>query len=327
MKKLSEQYIIDYLSSDTTLPSNIIGIGDDTAVIERDTNCELITKDLLIEDQHFRLRYGSPAQLARKALHVNLSDIAAMGGTPLAILLGLSIPLTLPLDYLTSFLTAFKEECNKANVHLIGGDTTHSPQGFIISITAIGQADKTHIKYRSGATEKNVLCLLGYAGDAHAGLLLLENNQPDCQPLKDAFLAPTALIEEGAWLGKQTAVTAMLDTSDGIYLDLKRLSAASQVGAILNIDTLPLSPSLSQASEALPVSPIECALIGGEDYGLLFTVQATELKALKESFSRHFNIPFTVIGVMTQQPGLVLQQNNKPFECHYQPFSHFHEEQ
>lgn len=326
MKKLSEQSIIRFLAHEISLPQQVHGIGDDAAVIERHGECDVITKDLLIEDQHFRLRYYTPQQLAKKALHVNLSDIAAMGATPRYIFLGLGIPQSLSPDWLTEFLHHFKIACQHANVYLLGGDTTHSPNGLFISITAIGQASPTHIKYRSGAVRSDIICLLGYAGDSHAGLLLLERNIADFDALKACTLSPSALIAEGLWLSKQSSVTAMLDTSDGIYIDLKKLCDASKVGAVLHINALPLSPLLPSACEALHISPIECALIGGEDYGLLFTVKKEAYDALSTAFQKEFNTPLTAIGEITDSNHLELMQHDAPYAFHYKPFSHFDEE-
>ena len=326
MKKLNEQKIIDILSDKIILPKNICGIGDDAAVLEQQDHCEVITKDLLIEDQHFRLSYYTPAQLAKKALHVNLSDIAAMGATARYVFLGLSIPINTKTNWLEAFLQSFKEECQQANVYLLGGDTTLSPHGFMISLTVIGDADKTHIKYRNGASPSDAICLLDYAGDAHAGLLLLEHNMADFMPLKESALAPTALSEEGMWLGSQTAVTAMLDTSDGIYIDLKRLCAASNVGAVLNVEQLPISPLLPAAAQQLSITPTDCALIGGEDYGLLFTVKKEAVSNLQHAFQQDFAIPLTTIGTITETKTVELRQNNMEYRLHSKPFSHFNED-
>lgn len=326
MKKLNEKDIIQFLARHVILPDNVHGIGDDAAVIHRDDHSDVITKDLLIEDQHFRLRYYTPAQLAKKALHVNLSDIIAMGAKPDYVFLGLGIPSTLSPDWLEEFLHHIKLECQKANVYLLGGDTTFSPHGLILSLTVVGYATATDIKYRSGANVSDIICVLGQLGEAHAGLLLLEQNRGDFPELITRTLSPTALIEEGQWLGKEPAVTAMLDISDGLYIDLKRLCDASQVGAIINVETLPNSAHLERACPTLSLTPIECALIGGEDYGLLFTVKKEAYATLKASFKEIFNTPFSTIGIITDSKHLALKHHNQPYFLSQKPFSHFNEE-
>lgn len=325
MKKLSEADIIRFLANDVSLPSNVFGIGDDAAVIHRGDYDEIITKDLLIENQHFRLHYSTPAELAKKALHVNLSDIAAMGGVADYIFLGLSVPLTLSPEWLEAFLHHVQLECQHENVYLLGGDTTYSPHGLTISITVIGHGMPSSIKYRHHAKVSDVVCLLGFTGDAHAGLLLLEKNIPDFESLKKCSLAPTALTKEGRWLGAQPAVTAMMDTSDGIFIDLKHLCDASRVGAILNIDALPLSPQLQLACDRLQIAPIECALIGGEDYGLLFTVKQEMYHVLHGDFIKQFDTPFNAIGIVTNTGHLELKEHGELYHFNYKPFSHFNE--
>lgn len=322
MKKLNENAIIELLS-ENNLPANLIGIGDDAAVILRNELCEVITKDLLIEDIHFRLQYFTPENLAQKALQVNLSDIAAMGATPRYIFLGLSIPRYLSSQWLEMFLQAFKQQCELNKVTLLGGDTTASAQGFFISITAIGEAQKTSLKFRNQAQAGNVICLLGYAGDAYAGLLLLEKNIPNFDNLKNALLAPIALIKEGIWLGKQQAVTAMTDTSDGLYVDLQNVCHASKVGAAINIDALPISKNLVKATRKLEISPIECALNGGEDYGLLFTVEKNAFADLQKTFTQTFATPLTAIGEITGSNVIELKHNHEPYAFVPKPFRHF----
>jgi thiamine-monophosphate kinase len=300
-------------------------MGDDAAVIEREHDCEVITKDLLIEDQHFRLRYFTPAHLAKKALHVNLSDIAAMGATAEYAILGLAIPSTLSPTWLSEFLAHFAEECKKVNIYLIGGDTCFSPQGFLISITIIGRVTKSELKLRSGAKPLDILCLLGYPGDAYAGLQLLERDDCAFAPLLHAARSPTALIEEGKWLGEKAAVTAMIDTSDGLYIDLQHLCEASLVGAKLELNQLPVSSLLPEACTYLKIAQEKCQLIGGEDYGLLFTVQKDDYPDLKKAFQQAFTTPFASIGYITETPGIKLLRDNTAYAFHYHPFSHFGE--
>ena len=256
---ISEDEIVSALQS-----SSFGFIGDDAALLpsEKSDSNYVVTKDLLVQDLHFRTKYFTPQDLAHKALHVNLSDLAAMGAKPLYILCGISIPDDLQ-DYCVKFLDYLTLACKKAEVVLIGGDTTASKARLFISITAIGSAVKNYIKTRSTAKVDDIICIAGNLGFAHTGLTALEKGFETDKKYTKSFLRPTAKTKEGIWLGKKDCITGMMDISDGLYVDLRRLCKASNKGAILNIELLKncLESKIS----------IKTALEGGEDYGLLFT--------------------------------------------------------
>lgn len=213
-------------------------IGDDAAVLPNLSNDKyIITKDLLTEDVHFRLKYFMPQDLAHKALHVNLSDLAAMGAEPLYILCGISMPNHLQ-EYASNFLSYLTICCQEVGVILIGGDTTSSSEKLFISITAIGKAQERNIKYISTARSDDLVCLAGNLGFAHLGFTTLENGFVTNTKYTDKFLHPQAKLKEGVWLGKHTCVTSMTDVSDGIYINLKRLCFASNKRGIIDIDLL-----------------------------------------------------------------------------------------
>lgn len=306
---ISETHLIHLLK--TQFPSHI---GDDAAVIPfTDTSSYVITQDILVEDIHFRLASQDIKSLAHKALHVNLSDIAAMGATPRYVLMGLSIPSD--ATEVSAFLKAFSKACKEVNVTLIGGDTTRSPNPWFISITVIGIAPTEHLKYRSTARPGDSLCLIGKLGYAHLGFTALEQEVTGLKLFKQAFHSPKACLDAGLWLGKQKAVHAMMDTSDGLYIDLKRLCEASQVSATIELTALPLSSTFLKACKHLNLDPIHTALTGGEDYGLLFTVEANH--SFIEAYTPH------VIGKISHGSGVKFTQNHTPKALKLTPFSHF----
>ncbi len=303
---------------------HIIGIGDDAAVIPKGENaCYVISKDVLVENVHFRLSYYDPLTLAHKAIHSNLSDLAAMGAQAKYILLGLSLPSSIKESWITDFQQHFCDICLAEKIVLIGGDTTRSPSSLFISITVIGEAPQSEIKLRSTAQVGDNLCVIGNLGEAYAGLYCLENNILDFPRLKKSALFPNALQQEGAWLGKQIEVTAMMDISDGLWIDSQRLCAASKVGAILNLEKCAFSPELKNFCQKTGLKLNEVMLAGGEDYALLLTVKERAVKSLKAAFEKEFNTPFCKIGKITAEEKIRFNFNGSPLELKLKPFSHF----
>jgi len=233
---LSEQSIITQLQH--AFPQDI---GDDAAVFKAfGAQSYVITKDLLIENIHFRTQYVNPTALAHKAIHVNLSDIAAMGAKPLFVLLGLSFPKNKE-EYIKSFLEYFAQVCQKESITLLGGDTTASPEMIYLSITAVGIAETVRVKYRHTARAGDCIAATGTLGEAYLGLLACEQGCKELTDYKKIFLEPTARIAEGLWLAQHDTVHALMDVSDGLYADLKKLCAASKVAAEIRLEQLSYS--------------------------------------------------------------------------------------
>lgn len=315
---INEANIIAYLKKE--FPQQI---GDDAAVIAPSgTKQCVITQDVLVENVHFRRRYQSAASLAHKALHVNLSDLAAMGAKPAYILLGLSTP-NIDADYIHEFIAAFSHACHRAEVILIGGDTTRASTELFLSITAIGYAEAIHLKYRHTAKPTDIICVAGELGAAHLGFTALEHDREEFNHYKHLFLNPTARTSEGLWLGAQPGVTAMMDLSDGLLTDLEKLAAASHSQAILNLDMLSHTSMFVATCHELKQDPIETQLIGGEDYGLLFTINAHEYSDIASRFATHFKYPLQKIGTITKGHGVQLVQHGLPVHLNISPFSHF----
>ncbi|PPE05357.1 thiamine-phosphate kinase [Holospora curviuscula] len=293
-------------------------IGDDAAILPHVNpgNRYVISKDVFIEDVHFRTSYFTSADLAHKALHVNLSDIAAMGAEPLYILCGISIPSN-EQDYAIRFLDSLTAICQNIGVTLIGGDTTASLDRLFVSITALGQAPEANIKYRNASKVGDLICVIGNLGFAHLGFLGLEQSLTTSTKYINSFLRPQAKIKEGIWLGNQPVVSSMMDISDGLYIDLKRLASSSKKHAVIDMDWL--------QSHLTPEVSLHIALEGGEDYGLLVTVHQDSLEELSYRFTESFGYNLKIIGHITNGEGVSFTEDNKPAEIIVNHFAHFGE--
>jgi thiamine-monophosphate kinase len=276
-------------------------IGDDAAIIEQSNGQSyVVTKDVLVEDVHFRTSYFDPTSLAHKALQVNLSDMAAMGAKPSFVLLGISIPQS-RLQYAEEFIEAFTGLCKKEAVALIGGDTTRSPDKLFISVTAIGIAPSQAIKRRATAKAGDFICVAGEMGSAHLGFIASERALDGLENYKKAFLRPEAKIKEGQWLGTQDSVTSLMDLSDGLFVDLTKLCQASELQAEVDLDLFKPSRGFIDSCKELGLDPVDTMLAGGEDYSLLFTVAPAGYQELTEGFTKRFGYAVKPIGHITKR--------------------------
>ena len=305
---MEENKVIEYIRSKFPYKN---GIGDDAAII---ANNHVISKDLLIEDIHFRTKYFDPKSLAHKSLHVNLSDMAAMNAKPLYIMLGISFPKNNDA-YIQIFIEEFCKVCHKNNVIIIGGDTTSSSDKISISITIIGMSDNP-VK-RSTANIGDDIYVIGELGYAHLGLEALENGIEGLEIFKESFLRPKAKLKEALCLVSELEVTAMMDVSDGLVIDLKKLCLSSGVAARINISELEYIKDFQLACEKLSLDPLSVALMGGEDYGLLVTMKPDAYKDFDA-----FNLK-KIGKIIAGKKGLVLY--DKAIDISVKMFSHFGE--
>jgi thiamine-monophosphate kinase len=296
----------------------IIGIGDDAALV-RTPGRMLLTTDLLVEDEDFR-RDGHPARLlGRKALNVNLSDIAAMGGRPRHALVAMALPADLDESWLRQFMAGFRAAAGEAGVALVGGDLSQAEK-IMIAVTVTGEAG-TPVP-RSGARPGDVIFVSGTLGDAAGGLRLLEQGGlggvvKEVRPLLDAFLDPVPRLELGALLARRKLASAMIDISDGLSVDLTHICEESRVGAEVEERRIPISPALAHMAR----DPMAMALNGGEDFELLFTVRPKHLGAV-ERLARRFDL--SRIGRITAGRRRVLiraDKTKKPLRA--KGFEHF----
>ena len=298
ISELGEFGLIDRLTSDIkpTNASTLLGAGDDCAILGYDgTTRQLVTTDLLLEGIHFDLVYTPLRHLGYKAVMVNFSDVYAMNGTPRQITVSLGIDKRLQVEDIEELYAGMRLACERHKVDLVGGDTSSSVTGLTISITCIGEAPEKDIVRRSGAKPTDLICCSGNLGAAYLGLQLLEREKaiyfqqlkegklsPDTpfQPefsgreyLLERFLKPEARRDITEALRKAGIVpTSMMDISDGLSSELLHICKASQVGCRLYEERIPLDYQTAAAAEELNLNVSTCALNGGEDYELLFTV-------------------------------------------------------
>jgi thiamine-monophosphate kinase len=270
-----------------TVKTQLLGIGDDCAVIplpntSAHEKLEIVTSDMLLEGSHFRLDWISAEELGYKSLAVNLSDIAAMGGTPTAIFLSLGLPADTSLEWVDGFLDGFLGLAKEHNVPLMGGDTTKSIHGVVISVTVTGWVPKSEILLRSEAKPGEWVAILGRVGESGAGLKWLEkhgvsdkNISAEIQHCIRTHHQPTLFMQEARWLAKSGAVGAMLDLSDGALSDASHIAEQSDVTIQIDIDKIPITNTLQSVGDQEGGGALELALTAGEDYGLLFTLEST----------------------------------------------------
>ena len=294
---LGEFGLIEYLTRDFPLrqPSTIKGIGDDAAVIENGALCTVVSTDLLVEGIHFDLAYVPLKHLGYKAVVVNLSDIYAMNALPKQITVSIAISNRFSVEALDELYEGIRAACEAYGVDLVGGDTASSPRGLTISVTAIGQCPKGQVVYRNGAQVGDLMCITGDLGAAYLGLQLLEREkrifeenpgvQPDLENQKYVInrqLKPEArrdMIETFRKVGLQP--TAMIDISDGLASEIFHLCKQSKVGALLEESGVPIHPEAQLLALQFKLDPITCALNGGEDYELLFTIRPEDADKIK----------------------------------------------
>ncbi len=295
------------------------GIGDDCAIQRQDGSKELlVSTDLLIEGVHFTRSWTSMEQLGRKAVAVNVSDIAAMGGTPKSLFLGLACSKAVSDQELQEFTAGFLAEAQRYQAVLAGGDTCRSPGPLMLSVTVLGEVEKGRAICRRGAAPGEAIYVSGTLGGSALALQLLQQGKRPPAELERQHHTPTAQVELGQKLAEACLATAMLDISDGLLADLGHIIAASGVGAELQLSALPLSSEFRLAVEQNP-QLIDLALSGGEDYQLLFTSQEQQLDQLPE-----FAGLISRIGTVSEGTEMIVWgPDRKPYECSRSGFDHF----
>ena len=288
-------------------PSLVQGIGDDVAVIRMGSKALLATADMLVEDIHFRRSWIDPYHLGRKALMVNLSDIAAMGGTPKYFLISLGLPHRLSLSFVSRLYRGMRDGSKQYRVDLVGGDTTLSRK-IVLNICLLGEGQPEKIVYRSGAEAGDDLWVSGTLGDAALGLKMLRrigSKETPRGPITK-HLSPVPRLTLGQALARSGVVHSMIDVSDGLLSDTSHLLKESQVGAVIHEDHIPLSKAYRKYAPSCSKRLVQLALTGGEDYELLFTAPAKNRKRIS-SLSRTLKIPITLIGeIVPKKDGLVV---------------------
>lgn len=312
ISSLGEFGLIEQLTKNIELQnaSTILGVGDDAAVIDHFGKQTVLTTDLLVEGVHFDLIYTPLKHLGYKSVVVNLSDVYAMNAVPTQVILSIGISNRFSVEALEEFYEGVYAACEKYGVDLVGGDTTSSQKGFIISLTAVGEVAPDKYVKRSTAQKGDLLCVSGDLGAAYVGLLFLEREKkifvesPGVQPDLEGesyvigrLLKPEARKDIVEFFAANDIVpTAMMDISDGLSSEILHICKDSQLGCVLYEDKIPVSEEMKKAAFKFEIDPTACALSGGEDYELLFTLRQADYDKLV------LNEQISVVGYMTE-PG------------------------
>ena len=307
---------------------NMTGIGDDCSIIPiSEMTSHIFTTDMLIEKTHFLRDKITPYQLGFKSLAVNLSDIAAMGGTPVGSYISIGLPKDIELSWIKEFMRGYKALSEKEDVPLLGGDTTSSDNSIIINIGVTGEIANQNIKKRSAAETGDIICITGETGESAAGLQALFLDIPEdnkTKPLFDKHLSPYPHISEGKWLAKHKGVHAMIDVSDGISSDLMHILKASSRKGNIELEKIPMTNSLLKFCNTHQVNPIELALSGGEDYVLLLTISSESFEDIAKNFMDEFQKPLYPIGKIDDgTPKINYYKNNQQVENIKKGYTHF----
>lgn len=297
IKTLGEFGLIERIRRNFSIqhPHSVYGIGDDAAVVDTGSDYVLISTDMLVEGIHFDLSYTPIHHLGYKCVAVNVSDIAAMNGKAEQITVNIALSNRFSVEAVDAFYDGIRAACSNYNIDLIGGDTTSSSSGLIVSVTAIGRVAKGQVAYRKGAREGDILCVTGDLGGAFMGLQVLEREKqvfladPGMQPRLEKYeyivgrqLKPEARTEIIADLEESGVTpTAMIDISDGLASELLHISKESGKGVRIYEDKVPIDQMTYEAAIEFKLDPITCALNGGEDYELLFAIQKADQEKLK----------------------------------------------
>lgn len=313
LEELGEFGLIKHLTENIELQnkSSLKGVGDDAAVIEYKNKQTVVTTDLLVEGIHFDMLYMPLKHLGYKAVSVNLSDVYAMNAIPKQITVSIAVSNRMSVEGLEDLYEGILLACNIYGVDLVGGDTTSSTSGLIISITALGEGEKDKLVYRNGAKENDLVCVSGDLGGAFMGLQLLErekqifNENSKVQPdfsgydyLLERQLKPEPrkdVVDMFEEIGVKP--TSMIDVSDGLSSDLIHICQQSEVGCTIYEDKIPLDYTTVNAAEEMKLDPTVCALNGGEDYELLFTISLDDYEKIKDQKR------VSVIGHITSDKG------------------------
>jgi thiamine-monophosphate kinase len=292
-----------------TVDTTILGIGDDAALIDSGDHLTVVTTDMLLEGVHFDLSYAPLQHLGYKAVAVNVSDIAAMNAIPKQITVSIAISNRFSVEAIDALYEGISFACKNYNIDLVGGDTTSSRSGLVISVTAIGIVDKDKVAKRSTARKNDIICVTGDLGAAFVGLQVLEREKqvfltnPEMQPQLDAYdylvkrqLKPEARMDVIHELRDMNVIpTAMMDVSDGLASELLHICKASKCGVHIFEDRLPIQKLAFETAAEFQMNPTTCAMNGGEDYELLFTISQEDYEKLK----KHPDI--SMIGYVTDE--------------------------
>ena len=291
----------------------VAGIGDDTAVLKYDKNNYLLfTTDMLVENDHFSLKYSKPEQIGMKAIEQNVSDIASMGGLPKYAVVSLALPSNIDVEFVDRLYNGINKKSKKYKISIVGGNITHSKE-IVVNVALLGFVEKKYLALRSGAKVNDLIFCSGNVGSSSMGLELLRCNFKGKSIKK--HLEPQSRLDLARKLVK-VGINSMIDISDGVASEVKHICKQSNVGAIIYADKIPISKNTLNDAKKLNKNPLNFALYGGEDFELVFTAPKNKLQQLKK-----FNVK--VIGeIVDKKNGIKLIKNNKKVNLQ-SGFDHF----
>ena len=311
MKKSEFGFIGDIATLFSTLPhSGFEPIGDDCTVLPMGDEALVMTTDMLVEDIHFLRGASSAEEVGEKSLMVNISDVAAMGATPVATLLSIALPESAQGEWAERFMRGYYEASAREGVALVGGDTTASRDKISINVVAIGRAPMANVKRRSAAKVGDVIAVTGKLGISSKGLVDIMFGDLNTEAAK-AHRRGQARTAEGVWLGARTEVHAMMDISDGIGSDIKHIMEQSKVGATINLEQVPTDYDIRYATT------------GGEDYELLLTIEPESFDTVAQALYDATGTILTAIGTITDTETLTWLDNGTPSDIEIRGFEHF----
>jgi thiamine-monophosphate kinase len=305
--------------------SLLVGIGDDAAVVAPDRGAlQVLTTDALVEGVHFDRRFSSPAEIGHKALAVNISDVASMGGAPRFALLSLMLPASTTTDEVDGVLDGFLALARETGVHLAGGNITRSPGSLVLDVTLVGSVRPRRVLTRGGGKPGDALYVTGQVGAAAAGLAWLRRHasatpvagsrgtrpdDPELAECVERYCRPVPRARVGALLGRNRAASACMDLSDGLADAITQIAAASGTGARIDASSLPLNRAASKWTASCGEDPLIRSVAGGDDYELLFAVPRRAAGRLKAVVREARGVPITLIGELTADPAIGLARD------------------
>jgi len=309
----------------------VVGIGDDAAVVRTGGDKYTIaTCDIQVEGVHFLREKITPHQLGRKAVAINVSDIASMGGIPKHLWVSLVLPQDMAVEDVDALYEGMVEETGRHGASIVGGNIARSPSGLVVDTFLLGEVEPEYLLLRSGAKVGDSVLVTGHVGDSAAGLALVLDPAVSCDEghadkVLEAHLTPTPRVKEGRVIARSGLATAMIDVSDGVLADLGHICERSGVGARLWAERLPISDAARAVARAVGKEPLEWALGGGEDYELLFTAPAGRAEELAALVRKETSTPVSVIGeIVPADAGIeVIREGGKPISLERGGWDHF----
>ncbi len=332
LDKLGEFGLIDLIQIPSYAPEQVIlSRGDDCAVLSyNETQYQVLSCDLLVEDVHFIRKKMTPQQLGYKSVAVNLSDVAAMGGKPVHLLLSLALPPDYMVEEWQGFYEGVDAICRKYNVNVIGGDTTSSVDKLTINVTVLGFVEKQHLHLRSHAVPGDVVFVTGSLGGSRAGLELIQNDIAELEPshrdvLVQCHCKPEPCCDEIAVLNRLAgdALHALNDISDGFLSECREIAQASGVALIVQPDAVPVNRSCAALAQMRDADALQWAITGGEDYQLVGTMEAEQAEEICAKYEAETGKQLTIVGRIEAGSGVYLLQNGQPQAVNQYGYDHF----